>query len=114
MTPRISPPVRRYAEPEITPPSGWRPAPAVAPGPSRVFRSHHPQLETFGIIVLAPAIIALSVAILLTLLDIFVIWLCVVGILFAVTVLADLAHRWWRWARPSGALYHRPLGYPGR
>ena len=65
---------------------------------------------------LAPAIILLSAIILVALLDIFVIWLCIVGVLFAATVAADLAHRWWRWARPTGALYHRshrpadPLG----
>jgi hypothetical protein len=113
MTQRTPPRATRFVEPEITPPNpGWRSTPAL-PDPGRA-RMPGAKLETFGIIVLAPAIIVLSAVILVALLDIFVAWLCVVGVLFAATVLSDLVYRFWRWARPTGALYHRPVGYPGR
>jgi hypothetical protein len=52
--------------------------------------------------------------ILLMLLAIFVMWLCVVGVLFACTVIADLIGRGWRRAGFFGTLDHRALGYPGR
>jgi len=55
-----------------------------------------------------------SVVILLVLLAIFVIWLCVVGVLFAGTVIADLVGRWWRRGGFFGPFDHRALGYPGR
>jgi len=80
----------------------------------RAYRSHDPRLEMFGIIVLAPAFVVLTVVILLVLLAIFVIWLCVVGVLFAGTVIADQFGRWWRRAGFFGPVGHRALGYPGR
>jgi hypothetical protein len=54
------------------------------------------------------------VVILLGLLAIFVVWLCVVGVLFACTVIADKVGRWWRRGGLSSGLDHRVLGYPGR
>jgi len=38
----------------------------------------------------------------------------VVGVLFAGTVIADQAGRWWRRGRFFGPLNQRMLGYPGR
>jgi hypothetical protein len=109
---------KRCAEPEIASPMAvWR-SMLVASMNSieqrRAYRSYDPRLEMFGIIVLAPAFVVLTVAILLVLLAIFVIWLCVVGVLFAATVIADLAGRWWRRGRFFGPVGHRALGYPGR
>jgi len=80
----------------------------------RAYRAHDPRLEMFGIILLAPAFVVLTVMILLVLLAIFVTWLCVVGVLFAGTVIADLAGRCWRRGGFFGPLDHRTLGYPGR
>src|ERR1700692_1246689 len=109
---------KRFAEPEIASPMAvWRSMLAASMNSiekRRVYRSHDPRLEMFGIIVLAPAFVVLTVVILLVLLAIFVIWLCVVGVLFASTVIADLAGRWWRRAGFFGPLDHRTLGYPGR
>jgi len=80
----------------------------------RAYRALDPRLETFLIIVLAPALVLITAAILVALLGIFVIWLSVVGVLFAGTVIADLAGRQRRRAGRFGALDHRALGYPGR
>jgi uncharacterized membrane protein len=105
---------KRFAEPEIASPiSVWRSMLAASVEKRRAYRAHDPRLEMFGIIVLAPAFVALTVVILLVLLAIFVIWLCIVGVLFAGTVAADLFGRWWRRGlfTPLG---HRALGYPGR
>jgi hypothetical protein len=109
---------KRFAEPEITSPiAAWRSmlaASVVSIEQHRARRSYDPRLETVGIIVLAPAFVALTVVILLVLLAIFVTWLLVVGVLFAGTVIADLGGRWWRrggFFAPPG---HRALGYPGR
>jgi Flp pilus assembly protein TadB len=78
----------------------------------RAHRSYDPRLEMAGIIVLAPAFVALTIVILLALLAIFVVWLGIVGVLFAITVVVDLSGRWWRRGGPS--FDHRALGYPGR
>ena len=109
---------KRFAEPEIASPVAvWRSmltASVTSVERRRAHRSHDPRLETFGIIVLAPAFVVLTVVILLVLLAIFVIWLCVVGVLFAGTVIADLVSRRWRRGGFFGPLDHRALGYPGR
>ena len=109
---------KRFAEPEIASPIAvWRSrlaASVTSIEQRRAHRSYDPRLETIGIIVLAPAFVVVTVAILLVLLAIFVIWLCVVGVLFAGTVFADLAGRWWRRGGFFGSLDHRALGYPGR
>ena len=109
---------KRFAEPELASPIAvWRSMLAASVDSvekRRAYRPHDPRLEMFGIILLAPAFVVLTVAILLVLLAIFVIWLCVVGVLFAATVIADLSRRWWRRAGFVGPLDHRALGYPGR
>jgi hypothetical protein len=109
---------KRFAEPEIASPVVvWRSMLAASVNSieqRRVRRPHDPRLEMFGIIVLAPAFVVLTVVILLMLLAIFVIWLCVVGVLFAATVIADLVGRAWRRGGFFGPLDHRALGYPGR
>jgi hypothetical protein len=115
LEPHTPPRAKRFAEPEIASASAvWRATLAGIATARRDYRAHDPRLETFGIILLAPAFITLTAIILVALLAIFVIWLCIVGVLFAATVAADLARRWWRRARPYGALDHRALGYPGR
>jgi Flp pilus assembly protein TadB len=109
---------KRFAEPEIASPMAvWRSMLAASMSSiekRRARRSHDPRLEMFGIIVLAPALVALTVVILLVLLAIFVIWLCVVGVLFAATVISDQVGRWWRRGGFFGPFDHRALGYPGR
>jgi hypothetical protein len=109
---------KRFAEPEIASPIAvWRSMLAASVNSiekRRAYRPHDPRLEMFGIIVLAPAFVALTVVILLMLLAIFVVWLCVVGVLFACTVIADLVGRGWRRTGFFGPLDHRALGYPGR
>jgi hypothetical protein len=117
-TPPAKPPAKRYAEPEIASAAAvWRATLAVARTPAAAPHRHRPldpRLETFGIVLLAPVFAAVTAVILVALLAIFVIWLYVVGMLFAGTVTADLVGRWWRRARFDGALDHRALGYPGR
>jgi hypothetical protein len=109
---------KRFAEPEITSPIAvWRSMLAASVNSvekRRAYRAHDPRLEMFGIIVLAPAFVALTVVILLVLLAIFVIWLCIVGVLFAGTVMADLIGRWWRRRGFFAPVGHRALGYPSR
>ena len=109
---------KRFAEPEIASPIAvWRSTLAASVTSienRRAYRAHDPRLETFGIILLAPVFVVLTVVILLVLLAIFVVWLCIVGVLFAGTVIADLVGRWWRRGGFPGPLDHRALGYPGR
>jgi hypothetical protein len=109
---------KRFDEPEISSPIAvWKSmlaASVTSIEQRRAYRSYDPRLETIGIIVLAPAFVVLTVVILLVLLAIFVIWLCVVGVLFAGTVITDQVGRWWRRGGFFGALDHRALGYPGR
>jgi hypothetical protein len=106
---------RRFAEPEIADAAAVRRA-TLAGMPLPRSRSHRPldpRLETFGILLLAPALIGITVIILLALLGIFVVWLCVVGMLFALTVISDQVGRHLR-ARVLGSLDQRALGHPGR
>jgi uncharacterized membrane protein len=116
--PRMPRRPKRFAEPEIASPKAvWRSMLAASMNSiekQRAYRSHDPRLEMFGIIVLAPAFVILTVVILLVLLAIFVAWLSVVGVLFAGTVIADLVGRWWRRGGLFGPFDHRALGYPGR
>jgi hypothetical protein len=109
---------KRFAEPEITSAIAvWRSMLAASVNSieqRRAGRRYDPRLEMAGIIVLAPAFVVLTVVILLALLAIFVVWLCVVGVLFAGTVIADQVGRWWRRGGFFGPFDHRALGYPGR
>jgi hypothetical protein len=80
-------------EPDLIGPSR---AMALAGVPQTVRAPRHPmvaRLEPVGIVLLAPAILALAVAILLALLGIFVVWLTVFWSLAAEIVVADLI-RW--------------------
>jgi hypothetical protein len=112
MTRRTPPCAKRFAEPEITPPNFVIAIPRLSGAPSPR-RFHDTRLETFGIMVLAPALVLISIVISFALLGIFVVWLWIIAALFAATVLADLVHRWRRWARPVG-FHRRSLFYPGR
>jgi hypothetical protein len=115
LEPRTPPRAKRFAEPEVTSAAAvWRATLAGIATARKDYRAHDPRLEMVGIIVLAPAFVALTAIILVALLGIFVIWLGIVGVLFAATVAADLARRRWRRARPYGALDPRALGLPGR
>src|ERR1700730_7657296 len=109
---------KRFAEPEIASPMAvWRSMLAASMNSiekRRGYRSHDPRLQMFGIVVLAPAFVVLTVVILLVLLAIFVAGLCVVGVLFTATVIADQAGRRWRRGGFFGPFDHRALGYPGR
>jgi hypothetical protein len=109
---------KRFAEPEITSAVAvWRSMLAASVSSieqRRAHRSYDRRLEMAGIIVLAPAFVVLTVVILLALLAIFVAWLCVVGVLFVGTVIADQVGRWWRRGGFFGPFDHRALGYPGR
>jgi len=61
----------------------------------------------YGILLLAPAILALASAIILALLGIFVIWLIVFWLLAAEIVASDLVRRYLLRARPTlGRLNH--------
>ena len=119
---RVQPPttrrLKRFAEPEITSAvSVWRSMLAASVNSvekRRAARAYDPRLEMFGIILLAPAFVVLTVVILLVLLAIFVTWLCIVGALFVCTVVADQVSRRWRRGRTFGSLDQRALGYPGR
>jgi len=67
------------------------------------------------LILLSPLIVAVSAAILVMLLGVFVVWLAIVGALVAAIVISDLARRSMRrFARLSaGAPARRAVGYPG-
>lgn len=119
-TPRRSPTsLRCFAEPEIIQPNAgpgstlalWR---AILDTRRPRRRPHDARIETFGVIVLAPVLILITVVILLALLAIFVSWLSFVGTLFAAALAGDLVHHVFHRSRSSGGLDHRALGYPGR
>jgi hypothetical protein len=71
-------------------------------------------LQPLGLILLSPLIIAVSIAILLALLGIFVVWLLIVAGLISAIVASDLARRSMRRLAPAPALRQRVVGYPGR
>jgi hypothetical protein len=106
---------KHFAEPEVASPVAvWRSMLAASMNSieqHRAQRTYDPRLEMAGIIVLAPVFVVLTVVILLALLAVFVVWLGIVGVLFAGTVAVDLVGRWWR-RGPS--FEQRALGYPGR
>jgi hypothetical protein len=66
----------------------------------------HAAVRRFGLLLFVPLFTLCTIAILLGLLGIFVLWLAVVGALVSAIVIADLAHRS-RLARPV-TLQHRP------
>jgi len=68
-----------------------------------------------AVVVLSPLIIAASIAILLSLLGIFVVWLLIVGGLISAIVASDLIRRSLRrFAGPPIPLRQRAVGIPGR
>ena len=73
------------------------------------------RLQPVGIVLLTPLIIAVSAAILMALLGIFVTWLLIVAFLLATIVLLDIARRSMRLlAGPPVPLRQRAVGIPGR
>jgi hypothetical protein len=70
----------------------------------------------FGILLLSPLIVVVTVAILFGLLGIFVLWLIAVGSIVTAIVASDLVQRSAaRLARPPvDRLDHGPVGYSGR
>ena len=68
----------------------------------------------FGILLLSPLIVVVTVAILFGLLGIFVLWLIAVGGIVSAIVISDLIRRSAaRLGSPVGRLDRRPVGYPG-
>jgi hypothetical protein len=69
----------------------------------------------FAMAVLVPVFAAITAAILLGLLGVFVVWLCIVAVLVSAIVAADIAHRLIRRLAPApiGALERRAVGIPG-
>lgn len=72
--------------------------------------------RAFAVALLAPAIVAVSAAILLGLLGVFVLWLCIVAVLVSAIVVADVTHRFIRRLSPTpiGALERPAVGVSGR
>jgi len=73
----------------------------------------HPdnRVRRFGLILFVPLFTLCTVAILLGLLGVFVVWLATVGALVSAIVVTDLTHRSLTWlTRPPIALQHRPIG----
>jgi len=70
----------------------------------------------FAFAVLVPIFAAITAAILLGLLGVFVVWLCIVAVLITAIVANDVARRLLRRLAPSpiGALQRRAVGIPGR
>jgi len=68
----------------------------------------------FGILLLSPLILVVTVAILFGMLGIFVLWLATVGGIVSAIVISDLIRRSAaRLGTPVGRLDRRPVGYPG-
>jgi len=70
----------------------------------------------FAMAVLVPVFAAITTAILLGLLGVFVVWLCIVAVLVSAIVATDIVHRLIRRLAPApiGALERRAVGIPGR
>jgi hypothetical protein len=78
-------------------------APADTPATQR---RQSARFKPFGILLLAPAILALSALILIALLGIFVVWLAIVTALAAALIISDLIGGL---RRAPGALDQRPI-----
>jgi membrane protein implicated in regulation of membrane protease activity len=70
----------------------------------------------FALAVLVPLFAAITAAILLGLLGVFVVWLCIVAVLITAIVARDVVRRVLRRLTPSpiGTLQRRAVGIPGR
>ena len=76
-------------------------------GGTHIMVERQAPIGEYGILLLAPAILALATAIVLALLGIFVIWLIVFWLLAAEIVASDLVRRYLLPARPAlGSLNH--------
>lgn len=70
--------------------------------------------RSFAVAVLVPAFVAITAAILLGLLGVFVVWLCIVAVLVTAIVAADLAHRLMRRLAPAPIAARPVVDVPGR
>ena len=68
----------------------------------------------FAMAILVPAFVAITAAILLGLLGVFVVWLCIVAILVTAIVAADVAHRLMRRLAPTPIAARPAVSIPGR
>jgi hypothetical protein len=68
----------------------------------------------FAMAILVPAFVAITAAILLGLLGVFVVWLCIVAVLVTAIVAADITHRLMRRLAPAPIAARPAVGVPGR
>jgi hypothetical protein len=68
----------------------------------------------FAMAILVPAFVAITAAILLGLLGVFVVWLCIVAVLVTAIVVADITHRLMRRLAPAPIAARSAVGVPGR
>jgi len=68
----------------------------------------------FAMAILVPAFVAITAAILLGLLGVFVVWLCIVAVLVTAIVAADIVHRLMRRLAPTPIAARPAVGVPGR
>jgi hypothetical protein len=68
----------------------------------------------FAMAVLVPAFVAITAAILLGLLGVFVVWLCIVAVLVTAIVAADIVRRLMRRLAPPPIAARPAVGVPGR
>jgi len=68
----------------------------------------------FAMAVLVPAFAAVTAAVLLGLLGVFVVWLCIVAVLITAIVAADIAHRLMRRLAPAPIAAQPAVSIPGR
>ena len=80
-----------------------------------VFSVASSMSRPFALAVLVPLFAAITAAILLGLLGVFVVWLCIVAVLITAIVANDVARRLLRRLAPSpiGTLQRRAVGIPG-
>jgi hypothetical protein len=70
--------------------------------------------RSFAMAVLIPPFVAITAAVLLGLLGVFVVWLCIVGVLITAIVATDLTHRLMRRLAPAPIAARSAVGVPGR
>ena len=68
----------------------------------------------FAMAILVPAFVAITAAVLLGLLGVFVVWLCIVAVLVTAIVAADIVHRLMRRLAPTPIAARPAVGVPGR
>jgi hypothetical protein len=70
--------------------------------------------RSLAMAVLVPTFAAVTAAVLLGLLGVFVVWLCIVAVLVTTIVAADLAHRLMRRLAPAPIAARSAVSVPGR